>query len=62
MVDVVWKLSEFYLKNWIFDNILNSMLMFPIEVNANRASLNISLSLMEQSIFVKINDRPLSGV
>ena len=62
MVDVVGKLYEFYLKNGIFDYILNSILMYPIEVNANRARLNISLSLMEQSIFGKINYRPLSGV
>ena len=47
MVDDVWQISEFYLKNWIFDSILNFALTWTIGVNARMAFLNISFSLME---------------
>lgn len=48
IVDEVWKISEFYLKNWIFDSILNFALMWTIGVNAKMADLDISFPLMEQ--------------
>jgi len=48
MVDDVWQISEFYLKNWIFNSILNFALMWTIGVNVKMANLNISFSLMEQ--------------
>ena len=50
MVDDVWKISEFYLKNRIFFffySILNFALMRTIGVNAKMVFLNMSLSLME---------------
>ena len=51
MVDEVWQISEFYLKNWIFENILNSALMGTTAANVRVESLNIIFSLMKQNTY-----------
>ena len=62
IVDEVWQISEFYLKNWIFVNILNSVVMWTTGVNGRVAFLNIRFSLMKQNTELKTNHQHFHAV
>ncbi len=55
MVYDFWQISEFYLKNWIFENILNSALMWIIAVNASSIFKHQLFTYGANQSFLKTN-------
>ena len=55
MTDNVWQISEFYPKNWISENILNSALMWIIAVNASSIFKHQSFTYGANQSFLKTN-------